>query len=88
MASVQFFKDYSWHNTPRTKTVGFNREAVIERLTGMRQEWQEAAEADGKTLAEVKVSVEEMLSDFCDLLELTPEETQSVLGPEFQEVIT
>jgi hypothetical protein len=86
MATVQFYNGYSWDNTPISKPSGFNRQAVIERLADMRQEWQEAAAVDGKTLAEVSAPVGVVMADFCDLLELTPEERETVLGVELAKV--
>lgn len=86
MATVQFYNGYSWDNIPEVKTSGLNRLAVIERLSEIRQEWQEAAAVDGKTLVEVSAPVGVLLSDFCDLLEFTPEERETVLGEELARV--
>lgn len=82
MSQVQFYKDYSWNNTPGVRKGGFNRQAVIERLRDCRQEWQEAAASDGKALTEIQAPVGVVLADFCDLLELSPEEREAVLGVE------
>ncbi len=86
MATIQFYNGYTWDNTPEAKSSGFNRQAVIERMAEMRQEWQEAASVDGKTLAEVSAPVGVIMSDFCDLLELNPEERETVLGLELARV--
>jgi hypothetical protein len=86
MAKVQFYNIYSWDNIPEAKPNGFYRLAVIERLADMRQDWRKAVEVDGKTLVEVLAPVGVVLSDFCDLLELNPEERETVLGVELARV--
>jgi len=86
MATVQFFKNFAWDNVPGTKPGGFNRLAVIERLADMREEWQEAAAVDGKTLTEAQAPVGVVMSDICDLLEFTPEEREAILGVELARV--
>ena len=60
--------------------------AAIERLAEMRKEWQEAAAVDGKLLPKYQLQLESILSDFCDLLEFTPEERETVLGVELARV--
>ena len=51
---------------------------VIEALTHMRQEWEQAA--DGDSLLKVKGSVGLLLADFANVLRLTHEEQSMVLG--------
>lgn len=59
-----------------------DRDLLLSALAGIRAEWQQAAEAEGKPLAEMTGSVGLLLADFAGLLEVTPEEAERVLGPE------
>jgi hypothetical protein len=88
MATVQFFKDYTWENRPKKEIKRIMPlKVMVCRLKDLRTEWQNIAESEGKTLNEIQVGVGLLLYDFCNLLELLPEETQSVLGPELWEVV-
>ena len=88
MATIQFFNGHSWDTLPKTEAVRVTpTNDVVCRLADLRAEWQKAAESEGKTLIEIQASVGLLLSDICDLLELTPEEIQSVLGSELREAV-
>lgn len=58
---------------------------ITTRLTALRTDWQEAA--GGENLLEVNGSIGYLLLDVCCLLELTPEETEMVLGPDLWEAV-
>ena len=51
---------------------------VIQALTDLRQEWEQAA--DGNSLIKVKGSVGLLLADFSNALRLTQEEQAIALG--------
>lgn len=85
MATVQFLRGYTWDNLPGAEVRKvIQMPILVSRLAGLRQEWQEVAESDGTTLVETKASVGLLLIDICNLLELTPDETQEILGAGFQ----
>jgi hypothetical protein len=58
---------------------------VVSRLENLRAEWETATE--GKSLLETKAVVALLLLDFCRVLELTPTETEGVVGEGIQEAI-
>ena len=79
MSPIEFNPGYSLANLPPVEVI---RILPIKRLlgllAGLRTAWTEAA--DGKELVDVRASVGLLLADICALLQLTPEETESVLG--------
>ena len=81
MATVQFFNDYSWDNFPKGKVTGLNKKTIIERLSILRNEWEDTILQDGLTLLDAKGSIGLLLSDICELLEFNQEERISILGP-------
>ena len=88
MARIQFYKGLSWDNLPKAeikRVMSVN--AIVGRLANLRAEWQTAAESEGETLLETQASVGLILLDICNLMQLTPDETQTVLGLELPEVI-
>ena len=88
MTKIQLYKGISWDNLPKAeikRVMSVN--AIVGRLANLRAEWQMAAESEGKTLLETQASVGLILLDICNLMELTPDETQTVLGLEPSEVI-
>ena len=88
MVKIQFYKDYSWGNLPGTRVRRvLALDVAIGRLALMRSEWQEIAYIEGKPLEELHASVELLLSDVCDLLELLPSEREFVFGLEQAEVV-
>lgn len=80
--AIEFFNNYSLTNLP---TVQVRRlaalDVLVERLANMRQELETMADVEGTTLLGMKANVGLMLSDFCNMLELTAEEREKVLGP-------
>ena len=81
MFKIQFNNGYTWENLPEAMVRRvLALDIVTERLALMRSEWQEAAVSEGKPLGEMQASVELLLSDVCDLLELLPEERGEVFG--------
>jgi hypothetical protein len=80
MAVIQFYPGLSWESIPKTKiSYLIDRQAIIERLSGLRVEWQEA-EADGRNPLKIQASVGLMINDLCDLLELS-DVKEEILGP-------
>jgi hypothetical protein len=57
-----------------------DRDAVIEGLIRLREEWQAAA--DGAPLVDVSASVGLILTDVVNAFRLLPEETALILGEE------
>jgi hypothetical protein len=51
---------------------------VIDALTQIRQEWEQAA--DGQSLVDIQGSVGLLFADFAVAIGLTPEETRHVFG--------
>ena len=86
MARIQLFKGLSWDELPKSEIKRvMSIKTLVCRLTDLRVEWQHTAESEGKTLIEIQASVGLLLYDVCNLLELTPDEIQAVIGPELQE---
>ena len=79
MAQIQFRNGWTLENHPMATIVPlYRKEILVERLTEMAADWRQAA--GGCPLADLKASVSLMLADFADLLELTPEVTEQILG--------
>ena len=55
-----------------------NRHAVVQALTSIRQEWEEAA--DGMSLSAIHTSVGLLMMDIVSAIELTSDEQMLVLG--------
>ena len=88
MATVQFKKGYSWENPPNAQVVRvLPVDRLLCKLAEFRADWQEIAESEETTLAEIRVGVGFILADICALLELTPAEILQVLGSELAEAV-
>jgi hypothetical protein len=85
MATIRFFNDHGWDNLPPV-TSSLTPETVIQGLITMRQEWEVATGAKGAELIKHKGSMGLALSDFCDMLNLTPEQREQALGHDLAEV--
>jgi len=89
MVKILFNNGYTWENLPEARVRHvLALDIVVERLAWMRSEWQEAADSEGKALGEIQASVELLLSDVCDLLELIPAERTKVFNLELAEVVS
>ena len=84
MATIQFYNDYGWNKLPPTIS-SLNAETVIQRLSAMRQEWEAVTQSKGGELIRVNASLGLALSDFCDILNFTPEQRVQALGPDLAE---
>ncbi len=79
MAKIQFFNGWTWENHPTATIIPmYRKEILVERLTAMVAEWRQAA--GSTSLNQVKASVGMMLADFASLLDMTPEETEQIVG--------
>jgi hypothetical protein len=87
MGKVLFFDGLSWDNLPGSETrkvIPVN--SLVDSMVEFREGWQEAAQAEGKSLAEYQANVGLVILDVCEMLELSPEDTLKVTGPEVMEV--
>ena len=75
---------FAVRETPVTTIPDWMR--VLENLSGLRQEWEVAAEGD--SLIDVSASIGLLLFDFTTKLGLTPEEQPIVLGGRLYEEVT
>jgi hypothetical protein len=88
MVNIKFNSGYTWENLPEARVSRLLAlDIVTDRLASLRSEWQDTAESENKTLGEMQASVELLLSDVCDLLELLPAERVEVFGLELEEVV-
>jgi len=62
----------------RTKIPPSVRNQIVESLTGLREEWEEAA--GGKSLLSIHVSTGLILFDIVARLGLAPEDVRAILG--------
>jgi hypothetical protein len=79
MAKILFSHGWTLENHPSSTIIHFyKKEALVGGLAAMVADWRQAA--GSRPLTEVKASVGLMLADFAGLLDLTPEETEQLLG--------
>jgi hypothetical protein len=59
-------------------------DTIVSSLTSLREEIEEAAEMEGKTLYKMKLSAGHFLADVCNSLGLSEEQTKQVIGARYQ----